>query len=133
MGEGEYLFSGGGENREGKGGKYLEKISPKSVKDIEMSWFWSRSRDFCQFLEGFGIGFGEFGLGKKVSVLVSENLVSEKKSQFQKIGYRKKSLGIGFGQNFGIDIQWCRGQTGCCLRHFLWTTLLPSNLNMSQF
>ena len=26
-----------------------------------------------------GFGFGEFGLGKKVSVLVSENLVSEKK------------------------------------------------------
>ena len=65
LGEGEYLFSGGGENREGKGGKYLEKISPKSVKDIEKSRFWSRSRDFCQFLQGFGIGFGEFGLGKK--------------------------------------------------------------------
>ena len=87
---------------------------------------WSREKSLS-------FGFGEFGLGKKVSVLVSENLVSEKKSQFQKIGYRKKSLGIGFGQNFGIDIQWCRGQTGCCLRHFLWTTLLPSNLNMSQF
>ena len=35
----EYLFSGGGENREGKRGKYLEKISPKSVKDIEKSRF----------------------------------------------------------------------------------------------
>merc|ERR1711973_602353 len=35
---------------------------------------------------------------KKVSVSVSENLVSEKKSRyrFQKIWYRKKSLGIGF-------------------------------------
>ena len=73
--EGEYLFSGGGETREGKGGKYLEKISAISVKDIEKSWFWSRSRDFCQFLEGFG----EFGLGKKVSVSVSENLASKKK------------------------------------------------------
>ena len=52
-------------NREGKGGKYLEKISPKFVKDIEKFRFGSRSRDLCQFLEGFGIGFGEFGLGKK--------------------------------------------------------------------
>ena len=59
MGEGEYLFSGGGKNSEGKGGKYFEKISPKSVKDIEKSRFWSRSQDFCQFLEGFGIGFGK--------------------------------------------------------------------------
>ena len=108
----------------------MEKISPKSVKDIEKSRFWSRSRDFCQFLEGFGVGFGEFGLGKKVSVLVSEDLVSEKnygfrlqriwsrkknqfrkiwyrkkKFRFRKIWYRKKSLGIGFGQNFGIIIQ----------------------------
>ena len=46
----------------------MEKISPKIVKDIEKF----RSRDVCQFLEGFGIGFGEFGLGKKVSVSVSE-------------------------------------------------------------
>ena len=28
-----------------------------------------------------GFGFGKFGLGKKVSVLVLENLVSEKKNQ----------------------------------------------------
>ena len=51
-------------------------------------------------------GFREFGLGKTISVL--ENLVSEKKSRyrFRKIWYRKKSLGIGFGQNFGIVIQW---------------------------
>ena len=41
-------------NREGKEGKYLEKISPKIVKDIEKSRFRSQSRDFCQFLEGFG-------------------------------------------------------------------------------
>ena len=63
----------------------MEKISLKIVKDIEKS----RSRDFCQFLEGFGISFGEFVLGKKVSVLVLENLVSE------------KSLGFGFG-GFGL-------------------------------
>ena len=77
----------------------MEKISPKIVKDIEKSWFRSRSRDFGQFLEGFGIGFGEFGLGKKVSVLVSENLVSVKKSRYRyrKIWSRKKSFGIGLG------------------------------------
>ena len=52
-----------------------------------------------------GFGFGEFSLGKKVSV--SENLVSGKKSRFwfRKIWYWKKSLGICFGQNFGIAIQ----------------------------
>ena len=54
-----------------------------------------------------GFGFGEFSLGKKVSVSVSENLVSGKKSRFwfRKIWYWKKSLGICFGQNFGIAIQ----------------------------
>ena len=52
-----------------------------------------------------GFGFGEFSLGKKVSV--SENLVSGKKSRFwfRKIWYWKKSLSICFGQNFGIVIQ----------------------------
>ena len=44
---------------------------------------------------------------KKVSVSVSENLVSKKKSHFwfRKMWYRKKSLGIGFLQEFGIVIQ----------------------------
>ena len=53
-----------------------------------------------------GFGFGEFGLGKKVSVSVLENLVSEKSLGFGfgKFGI-KKSLGIGFGKNFGIIIQ----------------------------
>ena len=78
FGEGEYLFSGGEENREGKGGKYLENIFSKIVKEIKKSRF--RSRDFCQVLEDFvsvsenlvpekkniGFAFGEFGLGKKV-------------------------------------------------------------------
>ena len=49
-----------------------------------------RFRDFCQFFKGFGLGFGEFGFGKKVSVSVSENLASEKKSQFWRIWSRKK-------------------------------------------
>ena len=109
---------------------------------VSKTWFRKKS---------LGFGFGKIWSRKKVSVPVSENLVSEekyrfrknlvsekslgfgfgelglgKKSQFRKIGYRKKSLGIGFGQNFGIVIQWCRGHTGCCLGHFLWTTLLPS-------
>ena len=34
-----YFFAVKKKNREGKGGKYLEKISPKSVKDIEKSRF----------------------------------------------------------------------------------------------
>ena len=56
-------------NREGKGEKYLEKISPKIVKDIEKSRFRSQTRDFCQFLEGFSISLGKFGLGKKFQFL----------------------------------------------------------------
>ena len=100
---------------EEKGGNIWKRY----LKDIEKSQFRFQSRDFCQFLEGFGISFGEFGLGKKVSVLVLENLVSEKKSRFRfrRIWSRKKvsvsenlvsekSLGIGFSQHFGIVIQW---------------------------
>ena len=54
------LFSGGKPEKEKE-----ENIWRRSLKDIAKSRFWFRSRDFCQFLEGFGIGFGEFGLGKK--------------------------------------------------------------------
>ena len=43
-------------------------------------------RDCCQFLEGFGFGSGEFGLGKKAR-------------------FQKTSLGISFGQIFGLVIQ----------------------------
>ena len=46
----------------------------------------SRFRDFCQFLEGFGFGSGEFGLGKKAR-------------------FQKTSLGISFGQIVGLVIQ----------------------------
>ena len=117
--------------REGKGWKYLEKISPKIVKDVEKSQlFRSPSRDFCQFLERFDFHFGKFVFGKKSriwfwkiwsqkKVSVSENLVLEKKYRFRKIWSRKKvlvlvsenlvsekSLGIGFGQHFGSLIQW---------------------------
>ena len=88
-GEGEYLFFW----RKRKPEKEKEgNIWRRSLKDIEKSRFRFRSRNFCQFLEGFGIGFGEFGLRKKVSVLVLENLVSEKKSRFRfrRIWSRKK-------------------------------------------
>jgi len=49
----------------------------------------------------------KFGLGKKSRFSVSENLVSEKKYRFrfQKYLVSEKSLGIGFSQNFGFDIQ----------------------------
>ena len=52
----------------------------------------SRSWDFCQIFEGFGFGFGQFGLRKKSrfwkirsrkKVSVSENLVSEKESRYR--------------------------------------------------
>ena len=68
---------------------------------------------------GLGLGLETFAKFWRVSVLVSKNLVSEKKSRFRfrkiwsrkksigfsfgKIWYRKKSLGVG--QNFGIVIQ----------------------------
>ena len=87
---------------------------------------------------GFGLGLETFANFLRVSVSVSENLVSEKKSRyrfqkiwywkkslgigfgklgigkksryrFRKIWYRKKSLGIGFGQIFGIVIQRAKG------------------------
>ena len=56
---------------------------------------------------GFGLGLETFAKFLMISVSVSKNLVSEKKYRFRfrKIWYRKKSLGIGFGQNFGIVIQ----------------------------
>ena len=59
-------------------------LGKKSRFRFRKIWCWKKS---------LGTGFGKFGIGKKVSVSVLENLVSE------------KSLGIGFGQNFGIVIQ----------------------------
>ena len=59
----------------------------------------SRFRDFCQFFEGFI--FGEFSLGKKVSVSVSENLVSEKSVDFffGEFGYKKRSWFSSYALN----------------------------------
>ena len=49
---------------------------------------------FANFLKGFG----EFGFGQKVSVSVSENLVSEKSLGF---GFGKVGLGFSF-REFGL-------------------------------
>ena len=62
-----------------KRGKIFGEDLSKIAKDIEKSWFQSRSQDFCQSLEGFGfrefglrknfgLGFLKFGLRKKVPV-----------------------------------------------------------------
>merc|ERR1712004_913240 len=67
-------------------------------KDVEKSRLRSRSRDFCQIFEGIGFGFGQFGLGKKVSVSVWEKFCLGKKSRFRKIWSREKSIGFGFGK-----------------------------------
>ena len=48
---------------------------------------------------GLGLGLETFAKFLRVSVSVSENLVSEKKSQFRNIWSRKKSLGFG---EFGL-------------------------------
>ena len=88
------------------------------LRDWHFGFETSRFRDFCQFFKGFG--FGGFGFGEKVSVSensvsekvsvsVSEKLVSEvslsfgefglgKKFPFRKIWSKKKSLGFGFGK-----------------------------------
>ena len=81
----------------------MERIFPKIVKDIEKTRFWSRSQDFCQFLEGFGIGFGEFGLGKKRIGFRFGEFGLRKKYwfRFRKIWSWEKSIGFGFGK-FGI-------------------------------
>ena len=74
---------------------------------LKTSW----SRDFCQFFSCLGIGkifglgkkslgIGKFCVRKKVLVLVSENLVSEKKFSVSVSEYwsQIKCLGIGIGQ-----------------------------------
>ena len=60
---------------------------------------------FQKMLRSLGLGLGLETFAKFLRVSVS---VSEKKSQFrfQKNLVSEKSLGFGFGQNFGIVIQW---------------------------
>ena len=50
---------------------------------------------------GLGLGLETFAKFLRVSVSVSKNLVSEKKSRFRKNLVSEKSLGFGFGK-FGI-------------------------------
>ena len=93
-------------NREGKGGniwrRFLQKLS-RILRSLSFSLGLETIANFWRV----SISVSENLVSEKVSVLVSENLVSEKKSlfRFRKIWYWKKSLGIGFGQNFGIVIQ----------------------------
>ena len=54
---------------------------------------------FQKMLRSLGLGLG------LETFLVSEKFGLGKKSRFRKIWYRKKSLDIGFAQNFGIVIQ----------------------------
>ena len=123
FGEGEYLFSGGKENQRRKRreifGEDLSRILRSLGFDHEtFSNFWrvsvlvsenlvsvlvlenlvskkkSRFRKNLVSEKSLGFGFGKFGLGRKASASVSK-----------KFGIVKKSLGIGFGQIFGIVIQ----------------------------
>ena len=55
--------------------------------------------------KSIGFAFGKFGLGRKVSVSEKFGLGKKSRYRFRKIWYRKKSLGIGSGQIFGIVIQ----------------------------
>ena len=76
-----------------------------SSRDWHFGFETSRFRDFCQCFEGFG--FREFGIGKKVSVSVSKDLVTKKKSRFRfrKTWSPKKSHGFGIGE-FGLGKQF---------------------------
>ena len=68
----------------------------QSTRDWHFGFETSRFRNFCQIFEGFGFGFGKFGLGKKV--LVSENLVLEKSIC---IGFRK----FGPGKKVSVSVK----------------------------
>ena len=93
---GEYLFSGGKENQRKKRRKICGEDLSRTLRSLGFGefgleeksrfWFWriwSRKKSL-------GFGFVKFGLGNKVSVSVSENLVSEKSFGFGKFGLEKK-------------------------------------------
>ena len=135
-----FVWNNYSDRREGVNNNSLLGKSPKydnpthhPIRDWHFGFETSQFQNFWQFFEGLGLGFGKIGLEKDVSVLVSEILVSEKsigfdlekfglgkKSRFRKICYRKKSLGIGVGQNFGIVIQW--------LRQYCWWLIFSWNM-----
>ena len=77
----------------------------KIINHIQKSL--SRSQSRGPFFESLDFGIEKFGLGKKVSVSVSENLVSDKKSRYRswKIWSRRKILAISIGQNLGLVTQ----------------------------
>ena len=86
-----------------------------------------RFRNFCQIFEGFGFGFGKFGIGKKSRFRFQKNLVSEKisvsvskkfglgkksRSRFRKIWSRKiknpnnKNSALNDVPNLGLGPNW---------------------------
>ena len=66
---------------------------------------------FQKMLRSLGLSLDLDTFAKFLRVLVSEKFSLGKKSRFRfwEIWSRKKSLGIGFGQIFGIVIQWAKG------------------------
>ena len=93
--------------------------------------FWKKVSDLVleNLVSEKSIGFGEFGLGKKVSV--SEKMVSDKNSRIRKILYQKKSpyrfrskfwyrhsviLGhiLNFPDPHSRPGQFCMAQNGLC-------------------
>ena len=94
--------------RKKKNAEKLKKITSELTPNLAFSHHQSvtsQSRDFCQFFSSLGISIRKFGLEKKVSVSVSENLVSEKKSWYRhwKIWSLKKSISISISiKKFGI-------------------------------
>ena len=85
----------------------------------------SRFRLWGKLVLEKSLSFRKFGLRKKVSVSVSKKIGLGKKCRFwfRKIWYLKKSLGIGFGQNFGIAIQWIYG-VGTMILCYIWSRYL---------
>ena len=79
----------------------LKTLNEAPNRDWHFGFETSRFRDFCHRFEGFG--YGEFGIGKKVSVSVSK-----KKSQFwfRKAWSRKKSFSFCI-REFGPGKMFC--------------------------
>ena len=122
-----FYSEGEGERRKKRGeifgeGEYLFFRRRRKTEKEKEGNIWRR---FLQKLSrilkslSFSLGLETFANFWRVSISVSENLVLEKSMcfgfrkfglgkkslfRFWKIWYRKKSLGIGFGQNFGIAL-----------------------------